>query len=412
MVGCTNDRSKPSNTGGPSAGGAAAIGSGGTHAANPPPAGTAGTSGNHAGTGGSSGGTGGASGSGGRAAIDSGMMPTLDAGPNGAGNDTDAAPMTDAAVSSQNALLIPDSSWTCGMPDGIPPPALGQLAFEVTLDVGDIHDLGQTQYGARERIDVASGKVHGDKIDADVLDNGIDYPLTLATGGMEVEDILMLQAMDGTLIYLRVCGVGANADDVRVVPDFEAPTASAFAWLNDAKLAGTRALDRAGKKLTLRVYDVASVAAPAQHVTVTEPANVPDQTWDCATPSGTAGATVYMESVGIGDSLAVGDSKRGTRNVIPITGGTTTGMVAGGVLPGGGDYQLIGASFELDARYTLKTDDGELIIVRNCGPVGALVPVFETRKDGKYAWLNTGPWLSSDPGVGVGVVNLTIYSTM
>jgi hypothetical protein len=119
---------------------------------------------------------------------------------------------------------------------------------------------------------------------------------------------------------------------------------------------------------------------------------------------------VYTESVGIAaGSVAVGASKRGTRNIIPITGGTTTGRVAGSVLSGGADYQLIGATFDLDARYTLHTNDGELIIVRNCGPLGGLVPVFETRIDGPYAWLNANTWLSSDPGIGAGVVNLTIY---
>jgi hypothetical protein len=79
------------------------------------------------------------------------------------------------------------------------------------------------------------------------------------------------------------------------------------------------------------------------------------------------------------------------------------------VLSGGADYQIIGASFELDARYTIRTNDGELIIVRNCGPVGALVPVFEAATAGKYAFMNANTWLSSDPGIGAGVVNLTIY---
>ena len=62
-------------------------------------------------------------------------------------------------------------------------------------------------------------------------------------------------------------------------------------------------------------------------------------------------------------------------------------------LPAGG--------MELDARYTIETNDGELIIVRNCGLASGLVPVFETRVDGKYAYLNDGLWLSSSPGIGV-----------
>jgi hypothetical protein len=35
--------------------------------------------------------------------------------------------------------------------------------------------------------------------------------------------------------------------------------------------------------------------------------------------------------------------------------------------------------------------------------------VFEASKTGKYAWLNENNWLSSDPGLGLGAVNLTIY---
>jgi len=378
----------------------------GTGGGVPNPGGSSGSgSGGHMGTAGVNTGTGG--------------MPVSDAGitmhmSDGATPGMDATTGgSDAATGDTSArLLVPDPSWTCNMPDGILPPAGGELAFEVTFTIKEIHDLGETQYGQREQIDISGGSLKGPKIDAQVQDGSLDYQLTLANGSLEIEEVVMLQTTDGTLIYVRFCGTGPSLDDVRVVPDFEAPNAGAHAWLNDAKLAGTRVLDRAGNKVTLRVFDVSSVAAPADKLQLQDPAGVPNQSWECAQPMGAQGAVVYMETVGIGGSLAVGDSKRGTRNVIPITGGTTSGRIAGGIMSGGGDYQLIGTSFVLDARYTLKPDGGdELIIVRNCGPVGALVPVFETRKDGTYAWVNEGPWLSSDPGVGVGVVNLTIYET-
>ena len=61
---------------------------------------------------------------------------------------------------------------------------------------------------------------------------------------------------------------------------------------------------------------------------------------------------------------------------------------------------------QIDERYTVHTGDGELIIVRNCGPVGALVPVFETRTDGPYAFLNANTWLSGDASVGAGAVSI------
>ena len=54
-------------------------------------------------------------------------------------------------------------------------------------------------------------------------------------------------------------------------------------------------------------------------------------------------------------------------------------------------------------------EEGEVIVVRNCGPFGALVPVFETRADGPYAVLNTKQYVSSDPGSAAGGVSLTFY---
>jgi len=369
------------------------------------PGGSGGTPGMSSGTGGgasmqdsTAGGTGGAA--------DPGRLPMNDAGPAVA---SDASSPHDAASGATEQVLVPDPSWTCGMAGGIPPPQRGELVFEATLNVAKIHDVGETQYGHREQIDLGGGSLKGPKIDAQVQSGALDYQLTLATGSLEVEELMMLQAGDGTLMYLRVCGLGAGPDDVRVVPDFEAPTGGGFAWLNNAKLAGTRELDRNAMQVKLRVYDISSLSAPQASLQLHDPVGVPNQSWDCATPSGSAGATVYMESVGIGASLLVGSSKRGTRNVIPITSGTATGRISGKVLAGGADFQLLGASFILDARYAIEADDGTLIIVRNCGPLGAIVPVFESRKDGAYGWLDKGSWLSGNPGIGVGVVNLTIY---
>ena len=108
--------------------------------------------------------------------------------------------------------------------------------------------------------------------------------------------------------------------------------------------------------------------------------------------------------------LTVSNAKRGSRNIIPITGGTTTGKVAGKILNGGADYQLAGSSGStLDARYTLAPSNGEFIIVRNCGPINGLTPVFEARTDGSFAFLNTGKFLSSAPGAGSGGVSITFY---
>jgi hypothetical protein len=58
----------------------------------------------------------------------------------------------------------------------------------------------------------------------------------------------------------------------------------------------------------------------------------------------------------------------GVRRLIPILGGTVQGQGwSARVLPGGADFQLLvnDRLAELDARYVLETDAGELIYVTN-----------------------------------------------
>ena len=108
----------------------------------------------------------------------------------------------------------------------------------------------------------------------------------------------------------------------------------------------------------------------------------------------------------------LGETPHGRRRVIAITGGSFRGeRLAGRVLPGGADWQLVRADgvAELDARYTLETEDKALIYVRNFGlrhgppeiiarlaagePVDPSLyymrttPRFETGAE-RYQWLN------------------------
>ena len=64
----------------------------------------------------------------------------------------------------------------------------------------------------------------------------------------------------------------------------------------------------------------------------------------------------------------VGRVAAGQRRLIPITGGWVQGDGwQGRVLPGGADFQLIvhPGRAELDARYVIEVDGGELIYVHN-----------------------------------------------
>jgi hypothetical protein len=65
----------------------------------------------------------------------------------------------------------------------------------------------------------------------------------------------------------------------------------------------------------------------------------------------------------------LGQVPNGRRRIIDITGGTVEGQIKGKVRPGGADWQIVRADgfTELDTRYTLETDKGQLIYVQNPG---------------------------------------------
>jgi hypothetical protein len=102
---------------------------------------------------------------------------------------------------------------------------------------------------------------------------------------------------------------------------------------------------------------------------------------------------IFAAHVSVGAPLDLGDVGKGGRRVVPITGGEFAGPdIRGTVVPGGADWQILrsdGVS-ELEARYTLRTDDGALIVVRNLalrhGPaeVMAALAARRTVEPGSY----------------------------
>jgi len=77
---------------------------------------------------------------------------------------------------------------------------------------------------------------------------------------------------------------------------------------------------------------------------------------------------VFEAHVTVDPPLDLGDVAKGGRRIIPITGGDFSGpQIRGKVVPGGADWQVLRSDgvAELEARYTLRADDGALIYVRN-----------------------------------------------
>lgn len=114
------------------------------------------------------------------------------------------------------------------------------------------------------------------------------------------------------------------------------------------------------------------------------------------------------------DTTQIFTTPLGTRMTCVITGGKVSGpRIQGDVLPGGGDWVLVGTDqvARTDVRATIRTDDGELIFLTVVGRVllsddvlaklyaGRVVsgiedtymrtaPLFETGST-KYGWLNS-----------------------
>lgn len=91
----------------------------------------------------------------------------------------------------------------------------------------------------------------------------------------------------------------------------------------------------------------------------------PSQELNIATP----GLKFFADfKVQVGAVQEVGTTVRGFRRVISIVGGEVQGDGwTARVLPGGADFQLLvtDSLAELDARYVLETDGGDLIYVTN-----------------------------------------------
>jgi hypothetical protein len=84
--------------------------------------------------------------------------------------------------------------------------------------------------------------------------------------------------------------------------------------------------------------------------------------------------------VNVGAPVMVGQVPGGQRRIVSILGGTFEGPnIKGKVVPGGADWQIIRADgfSELDTRYTLETDKGQLIYVQNAGMRHAAPAVME-----------------------------------
>ncbi len=132
--------------------------------------------------------------------------------------------------------------------------------------------------------------------------------------------------------------------------------------------------------------------------------------------------------VKIAPAVEIGKSDAGTRRFIPITGGRFVGEgIKGEVMAGGADWQLVRPDgvLEVNALYSIRTDDGVTIEVDNRGIIVPGRPAAPGRPaeqayvrttpkfhapQGKYDWLNRNVFVGGiAPGAGGGAVVIRVF---
>ena len=141
-------------------------------------------------------------------------------------------------------------------------------------------------------------------------------------------------------------------------------------------------------------------------------------------PAGPETEFVMQLHVTLDAPYTVGETPHGRRAVVPITGGTFEGpRLKGTIVPGGADWQMgKGNRTEIEAIYSIKTDDGVYIHIRNRGIINMgkdadgnpsfyfrCAPQFEAPEDSPYAWLNNSLFLCAPAPSNQGGITLNVW---
>jgi Protein of unknown function (DUF3237) len=148
---------------------------------------------------------------------------------------------------------------------------------------------------------------------------------------------------------------------------------------------------------------------------------------DVAAPTTELALELYVT---LSPRVEVGESDDGVRQFIPITGGRFSGAgIRGEVMPGGADWQTRRRDgvVEVNALYSIRTDDGAVIVVDNRGIIvppppaavgGAAAPAAGYVRtsprfhapQGKYDWLNKTVFIGTiTPATGGGAVIIRAF---
>jgi hypothetical protein len=177
--------------------------------------------------------------------------------------------------------------------------------------------------------------------------------------------------------------------------------------------------------VALGVTLLAAGGAAAQSGPAAAPQQGAGTRWPVAGVATPATELVMEAFVSIAARVAVGPSDEGIRQFIPITGGRFVGRdIRGDVMAGGADWQLVRADgvVEVNALYSIKADDGAVIVVDNRGIIvpaagggigyARTAPRFHAPQ-GKYEWLNKASFVGTiTPAPEGGAVIIRVFKVL
>jgi len=159
------------------------------------------------------------------------------------------------------ALLLPFvSAVTRG--DGAPLPLRSQFLMQMSAELEDSQQLGETPVGGRRIVYVKAGEFSGPELKGQVLPGGGDWVLVRRDGVSQLDVRITLRTDDGALIFVSYRGISTLAPEVRqrilkgevvdpseyyfrTTPFFETASEK-YAWLNKLVAVGVGRRTRTG----------------------------------------------------------------------------------------------------------------------------------------------------------------------
>ena len=143
--------------------------------------------------------------------------------------------------------------------------------FDITLNLGEPQNLGDTPYGSKRIVPVTGGDFSGDRIKGQVLPNAAaDWVLVRNDASIKLDVRLTLLTIDQSMIFMRYEGIRNSPREVtskigkreevdpeqyywRIAPFFETSN-NTYHWLNNIVSVGTGS--KSNQKVQYTVFEL------------------------------------------------------------------------------------------------------------------------------------------------------------